>query len=61
MPIFDPFGSYFFYPDHCYPRQEEGEEKGRSGRFRYNSPIVGYVKTGSSVEDDIVAQLDSLF
>ena len=56
MPIFDPFGSYFFYPDHCYPRKDDDEEKGgNSGRFRYNSPVIGYVKTGSSVEDDIVA------
>jgi hypothetical protein len=55
MPIFDPFGSYFFYPDHCYPRggTDPGEKGDNSGRFRYNSPIIGYVKTGSSVEEDV--------
>ena len=64
MPILDPFGSYFFYPDHCYPRDgvDSGEKGGGGrGRFRYNSPIIGYVKTGSSVEEDVAAQLESLF
>ena len=34
MPIFDPFGAYFFYPDHCYPRGTGGE--GKSGRTGSN-------------------------
>jgi len=55
MPILDPFGSYFFYPDHCFPSMW------KSGSTRYNSPIIGYVRTGASIEEDIVAQLDSLF
>lgn len=55
MPIFDPFGSFFFYPDHCYPPMW------KTGSTRFNSPVIGYVRTGASVEDDIVAQLDSLF
>ena len=63
MPIFDPFGSFFFYPDHCYPNQKKGEmtKSESTEATRYNSPIIGYVRTGASVEEDIVAQLDSLF
>ena len=62
MPIFDPFGSYFFYPDHCYPKRDKRESKAGGGpTLRYNSPIIAYVRTGASIEDDIVEQLDSLF
>jgi len=54
MPIFDLFGAYFFFPDHCYPSRDDKPE-------RYLSPIIGYVKTGASIEQDIVRQLTSLF
>jgi len=47
MPIFDPFGAYYFFPDHCYPNRNN-----KPGR--YQSPIIGYVKTGASIEQDIV-------
>jgi len=56
MPLLDPFGAFFFYPSHCYVNMN-----GRRGATRFNSPVIGYVKTGSSIEEDVVEQLESLF
>ena len=56
MPFIDPFGSFFFFPSQCHPNT-----KGRKSATRFTSPIIGYVKTGASVEQDVVEQLESLF
>ena len=29
--------------------------------MRFNSPVIAYVKTGSSIENDIIEQMISLF
>jgi len=50
--MLDFIGPYAFFPSHCYPGP---------GRLRYNSPIIAYVKTGSSIENDIIEQMTSLF
>lgn len=52
--MLDFFGPYAFFPSHCYPG-------GKDGRLRFNSPVIAYIKTGASVEADIVDQLTSLF
>jgi hypothetical protein len=49
MPFIDPFGSFFFFPSQCHPNT-----KGRKSATRFTSPIIGYVKTGASVEQDVV-------
>ena len=54
LPMLDFFGPYSFFPSHCYPGSQDG-------RLRYNSPVIAYVKTGSSVETDIIDQMTSLF
>ena len=56
MPFMDPFWSFFFFPQHCHPA-----EKGSGIDRKFASPLVGYVKTGASVENDVVEQLESLF
>lgn len=65
LPIFDITGPYSFFPDHCYPSggstPEPGEKKDLRSVTRFNSPIIAYVKTGASIEMDIVDQLESLF
>ena len=50
--MLDFIGPYAFFPSHCYPG---------AGRLKYNSPIIAYVKTGSSIENDIIEQMTSLF
>ena len=52
VPMLDPMGAYLFYPDHCY---------GKKRRQLFSSPVIAYVKTGSSVEDAVISQIDSLF
>ena len=59
LPLRDIFGPYFFFPSHCYPSTKDESELSQA--TRYNSPVVAYVKTGASVEQDIVDQLRSLF
>ena len=59
MPLRDPFGPYFFFPKHCYPEGVGG--KSLDEATQYNSPVIAYVKTGSSIERDIIKQLESLF
>lgn len=56
MPLLDPFGAFFFYPSHCYVNT-----RGDKAATRFSSPVIGYVKTNSSIEEDIVEQLESLF
>jgi hypothetical protein len=45
LPMLDFIGPYAFFPSHCYPG---------SGKLRFNSPVIAYVKTGSSIENDII-------
>ena len=54
LPLRDPFGPFFFFPKHCYPREEKRSKSGLSEATRYNSPVIAYVRTGASVEQDIV-------
>ena len=56
MPMMDPFGAYFFFPEHCFVNTG-----GNRGATKFSSPVIGYVKTGASVEMDVVEQLQSLF
>ena len=59
LPLLDFLGPYAFFPSHCYP-SGVGSGKLRTVT-RYNSPVIAYVKTGASVEQDIIEQLESLF
>jgi hypothetical protein len=44
--MLDFVGPYGFFPNHCYPPPGKG--------MRFNSPVIAYVKTGSSIENDII-------
>ena len=57
LPVRDPFGPYFFFPEHCYPNSETTDKSGIQEVTQYNSPVIAYVRTGASVEQDIVAQM----
>jgi hypothetical protein len=39
VPMMDPLGPYLFFPSHCYGSED-----------KFNSPIIGYVVTGSTFE-----------
>lgn len=58
--MIDIVGPFAFYPDHCFPVQDERNRKGAEN-IKFNSPVIAYIKTGSSIEDDIIDQLESLF
>ena len=53
MPLLDFFGPYAFFPKHCYPDENQLQ--------RYNSPVIAVIRTGASMEEDVVEQLRSLF
>lgn len=59
FPLIDPLGPYAFFPDHCYP--DGVGEKDIESISKYNSPNIAIIKTGSSIEDDIIDSLTSLF
>lgn len=59
LPLLDITGPFSFFPSHCYPSGVGG--KSLSAATRYNSPVIAYVKTGASVEQDIISQLEALF
>ena len=62
IPILDVTGPYAFFPPHCYPGGVNDEErKDLRDATKYNSPVIAHVKTGASLESDIVDQLRSLF
>ena len=44
------------YPAHCYPTNKMDRAS-----VQYRAPLIGYIKTGSDIEDDIISQLNSLF
>ena len=48
----DPQGPYYFFPSHCYPNGVGGDKV--EDATKYNSPVIAYIKTGSSIEDDVV-------
>jgi hypothetical protein len=52
VPFLDVTGPYLFYPTQCY-----GNEKFNI----YDSPVIAYIRTNSSVETAVVQSLDSLF
>ena len=58
IPAQDVAGPFGFFYDHCFREKKENQEGIRDPK--YNSTIIGYVKTGASIEDDILAQLQSL-
>ena len=61
--MLDITGPFAFFPSHCYPSGAslDDDEKGMNEATQYNSPVVAYVKTGASIEEDVIAQLRSLF
>ena len=52
FPMLDVVGPYSFFPPHCYP--DKVGEKDIESITRYNSPIIAYVRTGSSIEQHVV-------
>lgn len=61
VPLLDFTGPFAFYPSHCYPMGADNEEKGLREATMYNSPVIAYVSTGASIEQDLIQQLRSLF
>ena len=59
LPLVDPLGPYLFYPSHCYPDGVGGT--GFEDITKYNSPIIAVIRTGSSIEQHVIDQLESLF
>ena len=61
--MLDITGPFAFFPSHCYPSGAslDDDEKGMNEATQYNSPVIAYVKTGASIEEDVIAQLRSLF
>lgn len=57
--MIDPLGPYAFFPAHCFPEGVGSRESQFVGR--YNSPNVAYIRTNSTVEEDVIEQLQSLF
>ena len=56
IPVFDPLGPYLFYPQHCYQSKYRIEKE-----FAYNNPVIAYIKTGNTLEEDLIEQLKALF
>lgn len=63
IPMLDITGPFAFFPSHCYPSGAslDEDEKGMNEATQYISPVIAYVKTGASIEEDIITQLKSLF
>jgi hypothetical protein len=54
--MMDVQSPYAFYPAQCIHTSAKDQARGR-----YNSPIIGYLRKGSAVEDDLIGQLSALF
>ena len=48
-PLLDPIGPFFFFPDHCYKRNN-----------RFGSPIIAYVGQDNQIERDMIVQIEML-
>lgn len=56
IPMLDITGPFAFFPSHCYPSGAslDEDEKGMNEATQYTSPVIAYVKTGASIEQDII-------
>ena len=56
VPMLDITGPFAFFPSHCYPDgvAKDDDEKGMNEATQYNSPVIAYVKTGASIEEDVI-------
>jgi hypothetical protein len=56
LPVLDPLGPYLFYPPHCYVTDND-----KKTRNKYSSPVIGYVRNGNQIEQDMVDSLQTIF